>query len=106
MTLDELLPQLPLSYAEGKTYALVMAQDLVTRLEEIQAEHPSKHIAKPVPLTNGMFMLSGDILSEVGPGGLFTSGFGLLDASRFNEVEVIPWADAVALLPQPEEELI
>lgn len=106
MTLDELLPRLPLSYEEGKTYALVMAQDLVTRLEEIQAEHPSKHIAKPVPLTNGMFMLSGDILSEVGPGGLFEKGFGYLNPPRFNEVEVIPWADALALLPQPAEELI
>lgn len=106
MTLDELLPRLPLSYEEGKTYALVMAQDLVTRLEEIQAEHPSKHIAKPVPLTNGMFMLSGDILSEVGPGGLFEKGFGYLNPPRFNEVEVIAWADALALLPQPVEELI
>jgi hypothetical protein len=106
MTLDELLPRLPLSYAEGKTYALVMAQDIVTRLEEIQAEHPSKHIAKPVPLTNGTFMLSGDILSEVGPGGLFEKGFGYLNPPRFNEVTVIPWADALALLPQHEEELI
>jgi hypothetical protein len=51
-------------------------------------------------------MLSGDILSEVGPGGVFTGGFGLLDQNRFNEVTVMPWADAVALLPQPEEELI
>lgn len=106
MTLDELLPRLPLSYAEGKTYALVMAQGLVTRLEEIQAEHPSKHIAKPVPLTDGRFMLSGTILSEVGQGGLFEKGFGYLHPPRFNEVEVIPWADALALLPQPEEELI
>ena len=106
MTLDELLPRLPLSYAEGKTYALVMAQDLVTRLEEIQAEHPSKHIAKPVPLTNGTFMLSGDMLSEVGQNGLFSHGFGLLDQNRFNEVTVMPWADALALLPQPQEELI
>lgn len=106
MTLDELLPRLPLSYAEGKTYALVMAQDLVTRLEEVQAEHPSRHIAKPVPLTDGRFMLSGTILSEVGQGGLFEKGFGYLHPPRFNEVEVIPWADALALLPQPEEELI
>ena len=103
MTLTDLLPQLPLSYAEGKTYGLVFADDLKARLDQIQQEHPSQHHASPVATTDARWLLCGDILSEVGPGGIFANGFQYLDPARFNEILVISWQDAVALLPVPEE---
>ena len=49
-------------------------------------------------------MLTADILTECLPGGLVYGGFSQLDASRFDEIEVVPIAEALALLPPPPEE--
>jgi hypothetical protein len=98
MTVADLLPRLPLTYEEGRTYGLVFDAALAQRLAEVQAESPSQFVAQPVPLVDGRYLLCGDLLSEV-PNGLYGIGFGRLDASRFDEIEVIAWDDAVALLP-------
>ncbi len=100
MTVAELLHRLPLSYDEGRQYGLVFGANLSQRLAEVQAEHPTQFIAKPAPLADGRYLLCGDLLSEV-PSGLYGVGFSHLDASRFGEIEVMAWADAVALLPPP-----
>jgi hypothetical protein len=42
------------------------------------------------------------LLTEV-PNGLYGAGFQRLDAERFNEISVVPLADALALIPPPEE---
>lgn len=102
MTLADLLPSLPLPYEQARTYGLVFGASLAARLAEVQAEHPSQHVAVPVATDDGRFLLCGDLLSEVGEGGLYAGGFNHLDASRFDEIAVIPWDDAVALLPDPE----
>ena len=47
-------------------------------------------------------MLTADILTECVPGGLIYGGFSHLDSSRFDEIEVLPISDAVALLPQTD----
>lgn len=99
MTVADLLPSLPLPYDEARQYGLVFDAALAQRLAEVQAETPSRHYARPVALTDGRHLLCGDLLSEVGAGGLYAQGFAKLDAGRFDEIEVIPWADAVALLP-------
>jgi hypothetical protein len=44
-------------------------------------------------------MLTADILTECLPGGLVYGGFSQLDAGRFSEIEVVPLAEALALLP-------
>jgi hypothetical protein len=98
MTVADVLNRLPLPYDEAVTYGLVFAADLAQRLAEVQAEHPSQHMAVPRQLTDGRFLLCGDLLSEV-PAGLYASGFSHLDPGRFNEIEMIPWAEAVAMLP-------
>lgn len=98
MTVADLLPRLPLTYEEGRTYGLVFDAALAQRLAEVQAEHPSQFVAQPVPLVDGRYLLCGDLLSEV-PNGLYGVGFSHLDASRFDEIEVMPIADALALLP-------
>lgn len=100
MTVLDLLPRLPLTYEEGRGYGLVFGASLAQRLAEVQAQHPSRLVAQPVPLADGRYLLCGDLLSEV-PGGLYGVGFSHLDASRFREIEVMAWADAVALLPPP-----
>lgn len=99
MTVADLLPSLPLTYEQGRQYGLVFGSSLAERLSEVQAQFPSQHHAVPVPLVDGRYLLCGDLLSEVGDRGLYAVGFAQLNPARFDEIEVIPWADAVALLP-------
>lgn len=101
MTLADLAPSLPLPYETARTYGLVFGPALAARLAEVQAEHPSQHVAVPVATDDGRFLLCGDLLSEVGAGGLYAGGFSHLDPSRFSEIEVLPWGEALALLPEP-----
>lgn len=104
MNLSEFLSTGQPDYGTAKNYALVFSSDLRDRLEAIQAEHGDpRHRVKPVGLTDGRWMLCADVLTEVGEGGLYRAGFGHLDQLLFPQVQVLPWADAVALLPQPEE---
>ena len=104
-TLAELLPYLPIPAEYGKKYAMIMPPELRDRLLEVQAENPSRHVANPIQLTDGTWMLCADLLSEV-PQGLYRTGFIHLDNSRFNEITIIPWDDALALIPQPEEDIL
>jgi len=100
-TVADLLPHLPLPYDYAKQYACVFSEELADRLVEVQAENPEQFRVTPLALTDGTFMIRGAILSEV-PNGLYGHNFARLDASRFNEISLVPWADAVALLPQPD----
>jgi len=106
MTLADLISQ-PVSYETAKDLALVFSPELAAQLAAIQAQYGNpKHVASPVDLTDGRKMLCADLLTEVGPGGMYATGFGFLPTELFPLVEVIPMADAIALLPQPELEEI
>jgi hypothetical protein len=99
MTLGDLT--LPISYAAARQYALVFDAQLGERLAEIHAEHGSQKCV-PVPrvMTDGRLMLSADVLTEVGPGGLLEGMWAAADKNVLAQaVTVMPWADAVALLP-------
>lgn len=98
----ELLAYLPLPYDYARQWGLVFGADLADRLAEVQAENLSQHYARPTLLANGRYFMGGDLLSEV-PTGLYASGFSRLNPSRFDEIEVLPLADALALLPPPPE---
>ena len=104
MTLEDLT--LPISYEDAKGYALVFTPQLAGRLAELHAEHGTTNcVPMPRLLTDGRLMLCGDILTEVMPGGLLHAMWGAADQAVLLEaVEVIPWADAVAILPvqQPQ----
>ena len=100
-TVADLLPHLPVPYEYAKQYACVFSAELADRLTTVQAENPAQFRVTPLALTDGTFMIRGAILSEV-PNGLYGHNFARLDASRFNEISLVPWADAVALLPQPD----
>lgn len=100
MTLADIA--LPVTYEWGKEHALVFDAALAQRLADVQAEHGDpRHVPNPLPLVNGRFMLNADILTECLPGGLVYGGFSRLDAGRFADIEVVPMAEAVAMLAGP-----
>ena len=99
MTLSDLT--LPISYADARVLALVFTPQLAGRLAQLHAEHGSPNcVPMPRLLTDGRLMLCGDILTEVMPGGLLAGMWAAADqAVLLPNVTVIPWADALALLP-------
>ena len=99
MTLGDLT--LPISYADAQGYALVFTPQLAARLAELHAIHGSpKCVPMPRTLTDGRLMLSADVLTEVHPGGMLHAMWEAADRAVLNAaVEVMPWAEAVALLP-------
>ena len=100
-TVAELLPHLPLPYDYCKQWACVFSAELADRLTTVQAENPEQFRVTPLAMTDGRYLIRGAILSEV-PNGLYGGNFARLDASRFDEISLVPWAEAVALLPQPD----
>jgi len=100
-TVAELLPHLPVPYDYARQYACVFSAELADRLTTVQAENPEQFRVTPLAMTDGRYLIRGAILSEV-PNGLYGGNFARLDASRFNEITLVPWAEAVALLPQPD----
>jgi hypothetical protein len=99
MTLGDLM--LPISYEDARQYALVFDAPLAQRLAEIHAEHGSNK-CRPVPrqMVDGRLMLSADVLTEIVPGGLLEVMWAAADKAVLAQaVEVMPWADAIALLP-------
>jgi hypothetical protein len=92
---------LPISYEDARQWALVFSPALAQRLAEIHGQYGS-HLCRPLPLamTDGRMMLCADLLTEVMPGGLLHAMWEAADKAVLNaQVEVIPWADAIALLP-------
>lgn len=99
MTLSDLT--LPISYEAAKGYALVFTPQLAARLAELHAAHGSRNcVPMPRTLTDGRLMLSADVLTEIEPGGLLHAMWAAADQQVLGQaVEVMPWADALALLP-------
>lgn len=103
MTLADLITQ-PVSYENARDLAIILTPDQAATLGAIQAQYGNpQHVAAPVPLTDGRLMLCADLLTETGPGGLYAQGFAHLPAELFAQVQILPMASAVALIPQPEE---
>jgi hypothetical protein len=105
MTLADLLAQ-PVNYETARDLAIVLTPMQAATLGAIQAQYGNRqHVAAPVPLVDGRLMLCADLLTETGPGGLYAQGFAHLPAELFQQVKIIPMADAIALIPQPDPEL-
>ena len=103
MTLSDIT--LPITYEWGRQHALLFTPQLAARLAELHAEYGRPDcIAMPVALTDGRLMLSADILTAIEPGGWLHEMWVHADKEvLLPAVEVVPIADAVALLPQPQE---
>ena len=99
MTLGDLT--LPIAYEDAKGYALVFGDALSQRLAEVWQQYGSTNcVPMPRQLTDGRWVLCADILTEIGPGGLLHAMWANVDqAVVMAGVEVIPWTDAVAMLP-------
>jgi hypothetical protein len=103
MTLADLLPQ-TVTYETAKDLALIFSPELAAQFSAVQALHGHpRFIVEPVDLVDGRKMLCADLLTEVGPGGIYSGGFAHLPAELFPLVEVLPMAAVLPLLPQPEE---
>ena len=101
MTLADLT--LPLAYEESRTLAIVYPYEIAAALYQLQAEYGDpRHIHQGVQLTDGRYCLCGDILSEVGPGGLLEGLFSHVTPEMMAAVDVIPWAEAADLMPPVE----
>jgi hypothetical protein len=99
MTLGDLT--LPISHSDAQGLALVFTPQLAGRLAELHGVHGSSNCV-PVPrvLTDGRLMLSADVLTEIEPGGLLEAMWNAADKAVLGaSVEVLPWAEAVAMLP-------
>ena len=99
MTLAEVT--LPVSLEWSRAHCLMFAPELAARLAELHSEHGSSNlILMPKALTDGRLMLSADVLTEVVDGGLLHAMWANADMEvLLPAVEIIPLADAVALLP-------
>ena len=105
MTLADLTTQ-PVSYESARDLAIVLTPDQAATLGAIQAQYGNpQHVAAPVPLTDGRLMLCADLLTETAPGGLYAQGFAHLPSEIFAQVAVFPMAEAIDLIPQPEEKI-
>lgn len=98
MTLADLT--LPMPWAECKDLALVYPYEIAVALYQVQAEHGDpRHVPIGRQLTDGRWMLNGDTLSEVGPGGILAGAFQHVTPEMMSAVDVVPLAEALALLP-------
>jgi hypothetical protein len=98
--------EFPVSIDTARQYALVFTSALAQRLAALHALHGSPNcVPMPRTLTDGRLMLCADVLTEVEPGGLLHAMWAAADQQVLGQaVEVMAWADAVALLP-PEPPL-
>ena len=99
MTLSDIA--FPVAYQWGREHALLFTPALAQRLAELHAEHGRPDcVAAPVALSDGRLMLTADILTATEPGGYLHAMWEAADkAILFPAVEVMPLADALALLP-------
>ena len=106
MTLSDIT--LPITYQWGCEHALVFAPALAARLAELHAEHGRPDcLASPVPLTDGRLMLTADILIATEPGGYLHEMWAAADMEvLLPAVEVLPLADAIALLQESPSPVI
>lgn len=102
MTLSQIT--LPVSLAWARSHALVFEADMAQRVADVQREiGDHRYRVEPQLLTDGRYMVGALLLTECLPGGFLHAAFTRLDASRFGEIEVVPMAEVIALLPQPEQ---
>lgn len=101
MTLSDV--QFPVTYEWGRQHALVFSSALAQRLAALHSQYGRPDcLALPVQTTDGRWLLSADILTATEPGGYLHEMWKHADKSvLLPNVEVVPIADAVNLIPLP-----
>ena len=95
---------LPIQSEDARELAMVFSPALAARLAQLHAEHGSPNcVPRPIKLTDGRLMLCADLLTEVQPGGLLAAMWAHADQAVLGQsVEVVPMAEAVAMMLPPE----
>jgi hypothetical protein len=101
MTLNDLA--LPMDRNECMNLALVYSHGVAVSLYQLQEQHGDwRHVCLGRPLVDGRWMIDGEILSMIGPGGLYAWIGHHMDADVMGNIEVVPLADAEDLLMPPD----
>jgi hypothetical protein len=96
---------LPLPYADCKDLALVYPYEVAVTLYGVQEEHGDpRHVPAGRQLSDGRWMLCGDVLSEVGEGGILAQAFAYMTPEIMAQVEVLPMSEVAGLVPKEEAE--
>jgi hypothetical protein len=92
---------MPITDEWGRAHALLFSAQLAQRLAELHAEYGRPDCtAIPRQLTDGRFMHMADILLATEPGGYLHEMWEAADKTiLLPAVEVVPIAEAIALLP-------
>jgi hypothetical protein len=97
MTLAQLT--LPVTYADCKDLALVYPYEVAVALYQVQVEHGDpRHVPAGQQLADGRWMLCGDVLSEVGEGGILAQAFACLTPEIMGQIEVVPMSEVAGLV--------
>jgi hypothetical protein len=98
MLLSELT--LPVPYDDCKDLALVYSYEVAVQWYESQVEHGDRrHTFTGLALSDGRWMMYGDVLSELYPGGIIGWALPHLTPEVMTQIEVVPMSEVAALLP-------
>jgi len=99
VTLEDV--QFPVSYEWGTQHALLFDADLAQRLAQLHSLYGfADCLATPRQTIDGRWFLAADILTAIEPGGWLHAMWEAADkAVLLPAVEVVPLAEALALLP-------
>lgn len=98
MTLADIT--LPVTHEWAREYALAFPAALAQRLAEVQAAvGDGSYNIIPASLIDGRYLCNADLLTECTPNGFLHPAFSQLDASKFDQIEVLTHAAAAELLP-------
>lgn len=101
MLLSELT--LPVPYEGCKDLAMVYPHEVAVVWYTIQQEHGDpRHVATAQQLTDGRWMLNGDLLSELYPGGIIGWAVEYLTPEIMAQIEVVPMSEVAGLVETPE----
>lgn len=82
---------LPVELEWARLHALVFSAELAARLAAVQEEvGDGRYRLEPTDAGNGTYLVNADLLTECVPGGFLHAAFSKLDASRFDEIQVVP----------------
>lgn len=97
---------LPMLLDECQPLALVYPYEVAVVLYNTQQEHGDpRHVVYGQALTDGRYMVAGEMLTEIGPTGLFAWIMNYLTPEIMSQIEVVPMSEVLPLLPPQQPEL-
>lgn len=94
---------LPLAYDDCKGMALVYPYEVAVVWYTLQQQHGDpRHIGIGLPLTDGRWVMTGGVLSELHEGGIMGWACEYLTPEITAQIEVLPMIEVVPLLQETE----